>query len=37
LELKKKQIPLSEFFRQSPLREIELERDKSPVRPGPEF
>jgi prevent-host-death family protein len=37
LELKKKQIPLSEFFRRSPLGEIELERDKSPVRPGPEF
>ncbi len=37
LELKKKQIPLSEFFRRSPLGEIELERDKSPVRLGPEF
>jgi len=27
LQLKKKQISLSEFFRQSPLAELELERD----------
>lgn len=36
LELKKKQTPLSEFFRQSPLSDLDLKRDKSPVRPGPE-
>lgn len=36
-KLKKKQTSLSEFFRQSPLAEIDLERDQSPVRPGPEL
>jgi prevent-host-death family protein len=39
LKLKKKQIPLSEFFRQSPLAEVDLdlERDRSPWRPDPEL
>jgi len=39
LELKKKQIPLSELFRRVPLPlgELDLERDRSPVRPGPEL
>ena len=32
LELQKKQVPLSQFFRQSPLGEIDLERDRSPVQ-----
>ncbi|HET9212326.1 MAG TPA: type II toxin-antitoxin system Phd/YefM family antitoxin [Thermoanaerobaculia bacterium] len=36
-KLKKKQTSLSEFFRQSPLEDLELERDRSPVRPGPEL
>lgn len=35
--LKKKQTSLSEFFRQSPLSDLDLERDRSPVRPGPEL
>jgi len=37
LQLKKKQTPLSEFFRQSPLAGVELERDRSPVRRDPEL
>lgn len=37
LKLKKEQISLSEFFRRSPLADIDLERDRSPVRPGPEL
>ncbi|HEX6903064.1 MAG TPA: type II toxin-antitoxin system Phd/YefM family antitoxin [Thermoanaerobaculia bacterium] len=37
LKLRKQQTPLSEFFRQSPLGELDLERDRSPVRPGPEL
>jgi antitoxin Phd len=37
VQLKKKQIPLSEFFQRSPLAEIELDRDRSPVRPSPDF
>ena len=37
LALKRKQTPLSEFFQQSPLGELDLERDRSTVRPGPEF
>lgn len=37
LKLKKKQIPLSEFFRQSPLADLDLERDRSPSRPGPDL
>lgn len=36
-QLKKKQTSLSEFFRQSPLADLDLERDRSPVRPGPEL
>jgi antitoxin Phd len=36
-KLKKKQTSLSEFFRQSPLEDLDLERDRSPVRPGPEL
>ncbi len=36
-ELKKKRIPLSEFFRNSPLRELDLTRDRSGVRPGPDL
>jgi antitoxin Phd len=35
--LRKKQTPLSELFRQSPLADLDLERDRSPVRPGPEL
>jgi prevent-host-death family protein len=35
LKLKKRAIPLSEFFRQSPLGEIELDRDRSPIRRDP--
>jgi antitoxin Phd len=40
LKLKKKQTPLSEFFRRSPLAGVEdlnLDRDRSPARPGPEL
>lgn len=37
LKLKKKQVPLSEFFRQSPLADLDLERDRSPWRPGPDL
>jgi antitoxin Phd len=37
LQLKRKQVPLSEFFRRSPLGELDLERDRSPVRPDPEL
>jgi antitoxin Phd len=37
LKLRKQQTPLSEFFRESPLGELDLERDRSPVRPGPEL
>jgi antitoxin Phd len=37
LQLRKKQTPLSEFFRQSPLEGLDLERDRSPVRPDPEL
>ncbi len=37
LKLKKKQVPLSEFFRQSPLADLDLERDGSPWRPGPDL
>ncbi len=36
-ELKKKRIPLSEFFRSSPLEGLELERDRSGLRPGPDL
>lgn len=36
-KLKKKQTSLSEFFRQSPLEDLDLERDRSPARPGPEL
>lgn len=36
-ELKARKPSLSEFFRQSPLGELELERDRSPVRPGPDL
>jgi antitoxin Phd len=32
LQLKRKQTSLSEFFRQSPLAGLDLERDRSPVR-----
>jgi antitoxin Phd len=35
LQLKGKQTSLSELFRQSPLADLDLERDRSPVRPGP--
>ena len=31
LQFKGRNIPLSEFFRQSPLAELDLERDKSPI------
>lgn len=37
LSLRKKQVSLSEFFRQSPLAELDLERDKTPWRPGPDL
>lgn len=37
LKLRKQQTPLSEFFQQSPLGELDLERDRSPARPGPEL
>jgi prevent-host-death family protein len=36
-ELKARKPSLSEFFRQSPLRELELERDRSLARPGPDL
>ena len=35
LELRQKQTKLSALFR--PLEGLDLERDKSPVRPGPKF
>jgi len=34
-ERKKKQTPLSEFFRESPLEGVDLERDRSASRPVP--
>ncbi len=37
LKLRKQQTPLSEFFQQSPLGDLDLKRDRSPVRPGPEL
>jgi hypothetical protein len=37
IESRDKQTPLSELFRQSALTNLDLERDKSPVRPGPEL
>ena len=37
LRLKKEQIPLSAFFQRSPLGELDLGRDRSPVMPGPEL
>lgn len=37
LQLKRKQVPLSEFFRRSPLGELDLERDRSPARPDPKL
>lgn len=37
LKLKKKQVPLSELFRKSPLADLDLERDRSPWRPGPDL
>lgn len=37
LTLKKKQVPLSEFFRKSPLADLDLERDRSPWRSGPDL
>jgi antitoxin Phd len=37
LQLKRKQTPLSEFFRRSPLGELDLERDRTPVRPDPDL
>ena len=37
LQLKRKQVPLSEFFRRSPLGKLDLERDRSPARPDPEL
>lgn len=37
LQLKRKQTSLSEFFRQSPLADLDLERDRSPVRPEPKL
>jgi antitoxin Phd len=36
-EMKKQQTSLLEFFQRSPLGELDLERDRSPVRPGPEL
>jgi prevent-host-death family protein len=36
-EMRKKQPSLLEFFQRSPLAELDLERDRSPVRPGPEL
>jgi prevent-host-death family protein len=36
-QLKRKQTPLSEFFRRSPLEGLDLERDRSPARPDPEL
>jgi prevent-host-death family protein len=37
LQLRRKQTSLSEFFRQSPLADLDLERDRSPVRPEPKL
>lgn len=37
LQLRKKEMSLSEFFRKSPLRDLDLERDRSPARPGPDL
>src|SRR5262249_55181715 len=36
-QMRKKQTSLSEFFQRSPLAELDLERDRSPVRPGPQW
>ncbi len=36
-EMKKKQSSLLELFQRSPLAELDLERDRSPIRPGPEL
>ena len=35
--LQRKQTSLSQFFRQPPLADLDLERDRSPVRPGPKL
>jgi len=37
IKLKKKQTSLSEFFRQSPLGDLDLKRDRSPARPDPDL
>jgi prevent-host-death family protein len=37
LTLKKKKASLVEFFQKSPLAELDLERDRSPARPGPDL
>jgi antitoxin Phd len=37
LQLKHKQAPLSELFRRSPLGELDLERDRTPMRPAPDL
>ena len=37
LQLKKKQTSLSEFFRQSPLADLDLEGDRSPARREPKL
>ncbi len=37
LKLRRKQTPLSEFFRKSPLDGLDLERDRSPARPEPDL
>lgn len=33
LKMRKSQGSLSEFFRKSPLADVDLERDRSPIRP----
>jgi prevent-host-death family protein len=36
-QMKREQTSLFEFFQRSPLAELDLERDRSPVRPGPDL
>jgi len=36
-QMKKGEASLLEFFQRSPLAELDLERDRSPVRPGPDL
>jgi antitoxin Phd len=36
-QMRREKTSLFEFFQDSPLEELDLERDRSPVRPGPDL